>query len=229
MILYALIGMPVNMILYAYLGEYFGNAVSLSQCIDARSNAFNFNVNFQFVAIYHRYKLYKMANDKNYVPQRLDMIGRITLLLLPASIVLIFLPSCLFTYFEGWPYSVSVYYSFVTLSTIGFGDFIPTFQPHQEQTFGIYFQFYQAFVMIWFIFGLSYILMLIGFIANGMRSKRIARLESQLAENLKLTHQRIWHGVAKDVGFLRRILNEIHLMRFKVRFRVFCEVQKTDI
>lgn len=72
-----------------------------------------------------------MANNKNYVPKRWGMIAQITLYLVPASIVLIFLPSCLFTYFEGWPYSVSVYYSFVTLSTIGFGDFIPTFQPHQ--------------------------------------------------------------------------------------------------
>lgn len=59
------------------------------------------------------------------------MIGQITITLIPAAVILIFLPSCLFTHFEGWPYSVSVYYSFVTLSTIGFGDFIPTFQPHQ--------------------------------------------------------------------------------------------------
>lgn len=85
----------------------------------------------QFTAAYKRYKVYKMANNKNYVPRRLSMIGQITLSLVPAAIVLIFLPSCLFTYFEGWPYSVSVYYSFVTLSTIGFGDFIPTFQAHQ--------------------------------------------------------------------------------------------------
>lgn len=157
-----------------------------------------------------------MANNKNYVPQKLSMIGRISLMLVPAAIVLVFLPSCLFTYFEGWPYSVSVYYSFVTLSTIGFGDFIPTFQPHQERTFGIYFQFYQVFVMVWFIFGLSYILMLIGFIAKGMRSKRIARLEAQLTENIKMTHQRIWNGVSKDVGFLRRIINEVNIMRWKV-------------
>lgn len=157
-----------------------------------------------------------MANNEKYVPRSLSLIVQITLTLIPASIVLIFLPSCLFSYFEGWPYSISVYYSFVTLSTIGFGDFIPTFQPHQEREFGIYFQLYQGFVLLWFVFGLSYILMLIGFIARGMRSKRIARLENQLAENIKLTHQRIWHGVGKDVGYLRKILNEVYLMRFRV-------------
>lgn len=116
-------------------------------------------------------------------------------------------------------------YSFVTLSTIGFGDFIPTFQPHQEREFGIYFQLYQGFVLLWFVFGLSYILMLIGFIARGMRSKRIARLENQLAENIKLTHQRIWHGVGKDVGYLRKILHEVYLMRFRVSIYYYTLIQ----
>lgn len=60
--------------------------------------------------------------------------------------------------------------------------------------------------------------MLIGFIARGMRSKRIARLEQQLSDNIKLTHTRIWNGVTKDVGYLRRILNEIYLMKFRVSF-----------
>lgn len=49
-----------------------------------------------------------------------------------------------------------------------------------------------------------------------MQSKRVARLEHQLSENIKATQQRIWTGVTKDVGFLRRILNEINLMKFKV-------------
>lgn len=58
--------------------------------------------------------------------------------------------------------------------------------------------------------------MLIGFIARGMQSKKITRLEQQLTDNIKLTHNRIWHGVSKDVGYLRRILNEVYIMRFRV-------------
>lgn len=49
-----------------------------------------------------------------------------------------------------------------------------------------------------------------------MRSKKITRLEHQLSENIKLTHQRIWTGVSKDVSYLRHIFNEIYMMRFKV-------------
>jgi hypothetical protein len=117
-----------------------------------------------------------MSTNRNWVPLRLNLIGQISLYLIPAMIVFIFFPACLFTYFEGWDYSISVYYSFVTLTTIGkqkkweavtrmmrivtfllcytgFGDYVPTFQPHQERTYGIYFVFYQIFILVWFITG----------------------------------------------------------------------------
>lgn len=88
----------------------------------------------------------------------------------------------------------------------------------QEVKFGVYFIFYQIFVLVWFVFGLSYILMLIGFIARGMQSKKIARLEQQLVDNLKFTHNRLWNGVSKDVSYLRRILNEANIMQFSVGY-----------
>lgn len=91
---------------------------------------------------------------------------QITLYLIPGIIVFIFVPSCLFTYFEGWDYSISVYYSFVTLSTIGFGDFVPTFQSHQEKTFGTYFILYEIFIIFWFIAGLGYLVMIIKFLVK---------------------------------------------------------------
>lgn len=61
--------------------------------------------------------------------------------------------------------------------------------------------------------------MLIGFIARGMQSKKIVRLEQQLTDNIKLTHNRIWNEVSKDVGYLRRIFNEVYIMRFRVSDR----------
>lgn len=52
-----------------------------------------------------------------------------------------------------------------------------------------------------------------------MQSKKIARLEQQLTENIKLTHNHIWQKVSKDVGYLRRILNEVYIMRLRVIIR----------
>lgn len=90
-----------------------------------------YSILFQYLKLYARYKSYKLANDENYVPRKLNLIGQIALYLIPAIIVFIFIPAIFFTYFEDWDYSISVYYAFVTLTTIGFGDFVPTFQAHQ--------------------------------------------------------------------------------------------------
>lgn len=83
----------------------------------------------------------------------MNLIGQITLYLLPGLVFFIFLPATLFTYFEDWDYTISIYYAFVTLTTIGFGDYVPTFQKHQERTYGTYFVFYQLFILFWFITG----------------------------------------------------------------------------
>lgn len=85
----------------------------------------------QYIGIYTRYKDYKYATTKDYAPQKFGMIAKIMLYLVPGIVFFIFLPACLFTYFEDWTYVTSVYYAFVSLTTIGFGDYVPTYQNGQ--------------------------------------------------------------------------------------------------
>jgi len=54
------------------------------------------------------------------------------------------------------------------------------------------------------------------FIARGMRSKKITRLEHKLAMNLKLTQSKIWNEFNKEVNYLRRVFNELQLSKVKV-------------
>lgn len=61
-----------------------------------------------------------------------------------------------------------------------------------------------------------------------MQSKRIARLEHQLSMNIKETQHRIVTEVAKDVNFLRRILNEANLMKFKVILNILSQHTKSN-
>lgn len=49
-------------------------------------------------------------------------------------------------------FSSSFLFLFIAIK-IGFGDYVPTFQPHQERTFGVYFTLYQIFILVWFIAG----------------------------------------------------------------------------
>lgn len=52
------------------------------------------------------------------------MLGQIFLYLVPGFLFFIFLPACIFVVFEGWDYVAAIYYAFVTLTTIGFGDIV---------------------------------------------------------------------------------------------------------
>lgn len=52
------------------------------------------------------------------------MLGQIFLYLVPGFLFFIFLPACIFVVFEGWDYVAAIYYAFVTLTTIGFGDLV---------------------------------------------------------------------------------------------------------
>uniref|UniRef100_A0A182IWY4 Potassium channel domain-containing protein n=1 Tax=Anopheles atroparvus TaxID=41427 RepID=A0A182IWY4_ANOAO len=194
MIFYALIGLPVNGFFFAYVGEFWARG---------------------FVRLYRRYKAYKLSANARYAPRRISFIGQIILYLIPGVILFIFAPACVFTYFEKWPYDVSVYYAFVTLTTIGFGDYASTFQPSQEHEFGSLFTVYKIFVIFWFFAGIGYIFMILGFIAKGISHKKIQQLEKLVATNLKDTQHRVWNGVTKDISYLRKILNEVYMLKFK--------------
>lgn len=65
------------------------------------------------------------------------------------------LPSLFFQITEGWSYSEGIYFAFITLSTIGFGDYVVGKQPGR-----IYFSYYRTLVAIWILFGLAWIALL---------------------------------------------------------------------
>lgn len=81
---------------------------------------------FQLISVYRKYKKKneKRADNLDYYFNNLGMLGQIILYLIPGFLFFIFLPACIFVVFEGWDYVASVYYAFVTLTTIGFGDLV---------------------------------------------------------------------------------------------------------
>lgn len=55
---------------------------------------------------------------------KLGFAAQALLYLIPGIIIFIILPAVAFMYFEDWEYDLAVYYAFVTLTTIGFGDYV---------------------------------------------------------------------------------------------------------
>ena len=70
----------------------------------------------------------KMARSLSRLERHPKIHGaaRIILVLLVGVVIFVFLPSILFTDSEDWSFSEGVYYSIITLTTIGFGDYIPS-------------------------------------------------------------------------------------------------------
>ncbi|CAG9788110.1 unnamed protein product [Diatraea saccharalis] len=194
MIFYGLFGIPINGILLANLGEYFG---------------------LQLISVYRKYKRrnIKRANNLNYYFTNLGMLGQIFLYLVPGFLFFIFLPACIFVVFEGWDYVAAVYYAFVTLTTIGFGDLVAG-TVNNGFKYGYFFT-YQIFLIVWITFGLGYIVMLLGFITSGMRSESVHRIEQKLAYQLKSTQNKILQGFTKDITNIRKIINEANLIKLK--------------
>lgn len=107
MIFYGLVGIPMNGILLTQLGEFFSQV---------------------FIRAHRKYKSYKQSHsDKKPIlleTRKAGLAVQIFMYLTPGFIIFIFFPAFLFKYYEGWTYDQAVYYAFVTLTTIGFGDIV---------------------------------------------------------------------------------------------------------
>ncbi|XP_018560904.1 open rectifier potassium channel protein 1 [Anoplophora glabripennis] len=182
MIFYALIGIPMNGIVMVTLGEYFGKS---------------------FKKLYHRWKNAKIERSS----AKLGLIGQIILYSVPGFTFFIFLPSTIMSVFEGWTYDEAVYYCFVSLTTIGFGDLIAGTNNSDDFSTEAHI-LYKIFLLVWVIGGLGYVVMVLGFITQGMQSKRVIEIEKMLAENIKKTPQKI-----RDE--LRNVLQEFLFLRVK--------------
>lgn len=84
----------------------------------------------------------------------------------------------------------------------------------------LWYNVYKVVLIFWIVFGLGYLVMILGFISRAMRCKKVAYLERKLAQNLKQTHSKILNEFSRDVSYVRRLLNELYLLKFKVRIRL---------
>ncbi|XP_022707888.1 potassium channel subfamily K member 2-like [Varroa jacobsoni] len=175
---YAMLGVPLTGILLAAIGDHF------SKHLVKRINA-----------------------ARRVYTSKIALAVNAATFLVPWLIVFLILPAGLFMYIEEWTYLEALYYCFISLATIGFGDYVAgNFE-------GDYIWIYKAAVVLWIIFGLGYLAMILNYISRAMRSKKVRRIEHRLSSSFQSTQQKL--GARLDE--MQKILQEFAVKQRKTR------------
>ncbi|XP_076605552.1 potassium channel subfamily K member 16-like [Chaetodon auriga] len=87
----------------------------------------------------------------------------VSLFLITGSLLFLVIPPLLFSYVEGWTFGEAFYFTFITLSTIGFGDYVVGTDPEKE-----YISLYRSLAGIWIIFALAWLALILNMGARVM-------------------------------------------------------------
>uniref|UniRef100_W5NKS0 2P domain potassium channel Talk-1 n=1 Tax=Lepisosteus oculatus TaxID=7918 RepID=W5NKS0_LEPOC len=94
--------------------------------------------------------------------QTVKVLAMSSFLVMGTLLFLVF-PPVIFSYVEGWSYGEGFYYAFITLSTIGFGDYVVGTDPDKH-----YISIYRSLAGVWIIFGLAWLALLFNLGASVM-------------------------------------------------------------
>ncbi|XP_045642260.1 potassium channel subfamily K member 17 [Ursus americanus] len=102
--------------------------------------------------------------------------------LLLGLLLFLLLPPLLFCHMEGWSYVESFYFAFITLSTVGFGDYVIGMDPSRR-----YPLWYKNTVSLWILFGMAWLALIIKFTLSLLETPRGAcsRYHHSCKENFK--------------------------------------------
>ncbi|KAK2100242.1 potassium channel sub K member 4 [Saguinus oedipus] len=138
-IFYALVGIPLFGILLAGVGDRLGS--SLRRGIG------------HIEAIFLKW----------HVPPELVRVLSAMLFLLLGCLLFVLTPTFVFCYMEDWSKLEAIYFVIVTLTTVGFGDYVAGADPRQDSPA------YQPLVWFWILLGLAYFASVLTTIGNWLR------------------------------------------------------------
>uniref|UniRef100_A0A3Q2PHD2 Potassium channel, subfamily K, member 5b n=1 Tax=Fundulus heteroclitus TaxID=8078 RepID=A0A3Q2PHD2_FUNHE len=123
-ILYGLCGIPLCLVWISTLGSFFGDRAKRLSGILIEKGVSVKKVQFTCTALF----------------------------LLWGLLVHLVMPPVVFMYVEGWSYLEGIYFSFITLTTVGFGDYVAGVNPDME-----YPRLYRVLVELWMYMGLAWL------------------------------------------------------------------------
>ncbi|KAH0520021.1 Potassium channel subfamily K member 16 [Microtus ochrogaster] len=167
-VFYALMGIPLNVVFLNHLGTGLrAHLTTLDRWEDhprhsqaLQEIAENWEVGLgmqtsesQFVQRqdWGKKELERWSQGQTLPSQLLQVLGLALFLTLGTLVVLIF-PPMFFSHVEGWSFREGFYFAFITLSTIGFGDYVVGTDPSKH-----YIAVYRSLAAIWILLGLAWL------------------------------------------------------------------------
>uniref|UniRef100_A0A3B4Y025 Potassium two pore domain channel subfamily K member 4 n=1 Tax=Seriola lalandi dorsalis TaxID=1841481 RepID=A0A3B4Y025_SERLL len=140
---YALVGIPMFGILLAGVGDHMGTVLRRAVA-----------------------KIETLFLKRKVRPTTVRVISAVLSILI-GCLIFLAVPTVVFQKMEEWSFLESLYFVVITLTTVGFGDFVPVGGPESGS-------FLKPLVWLWIVFGLAYFASILTMIGNWLRvlSKR---------------------------------------------------------
>ena len=140
-LVYCLLGVPINAFLITSIGTYFQGKLK------------------KFMSRWSR-----GSETKVFV---MKIIFQVLIYLILGPLLFILVPALVLIHIEvEWSYVEAIYFSFITLTTIGFGDLVPGKSLETLNRLGNWEYVYLAGILIWGIFGLGYFSLIMSAMQN---------------------------------------------------------------
>ena len=174
-LVYCLLGVPINAFLITSIGSYFQGKLK------------------KFISRWSR-----GSETKVFV---MKIIFQVLIYLILGPLLFILVPSLVLIHIEvKWSYVEAIYFSFITLTTIGFGDLVPGKSLETLNRLGNWEYVYLAGILIWGIFGLCYLSMIMNAMQNliGVKIFNESQEENVDSENIVTPPTTIGQNDSKD-------------------------------
>ncbi|KAA0195541.1 hypothetical protein HAZT_HAZT003273 [Hyalella azteca] len=148
-ILYSLFGIPLNTMVFVTLADFYSDYVMTSE--DRKG-----------------------GNGRTTA----QVVNRALVYLMPGLLLFLIVPALIMMEVEGWTFLQSFYFAFITLTTIGFGDYVagrPGYYSYWDFVYKIY-------LMLWTMFGLAYLIMIVSFLIDALKSDPVSKLFTLMSD-----------------------------------------------
>ncbi|XP_072016989.1 LOW QUALITY PROTEIN: potassium channel, subfamily K, member 16-like [Amphiura filiformis] len=121
--------------------------------------------------------------------------------------LIVLIPSSWFCIMEGWDFDIAHYYSFITLATIGFGDYVASVDSKHPRNQNLTWV-YDIAIACWYVFGLSYLAVLIT--AIGKKQKQgLTKVRSSMKIHLGKDDKQPPIGFGLNQHYVETLQDEI--------------------